>query len=138
MKIVLTAAALIALTAPAFSENNVAQGEKDFTKCSACHSITAADGEKIVEGGVSGPNLWGVVGRVAGTDTAFGGYSPEMVALGRAGLSWTPDELAAYVPDAKSFLRERSGDSTAKTAMTPQKLDDVSDVIAYLAQFAAK
>jgi cytochrome c len=138
MKTILTtaAAALIALSAPAFAENDVEQGEKDFKKCKACHSITDPDGEDIVKGGKTGPNLWGVIGRQAGTEPEFTRFSDEIIALGEEGLVWTEEELAAYIPSAKDFLKERTGES-AKTAMTPQKLKDVTDVIAYLAQYGA-
>ena len=52
----------------------------------------------------------------------------EIVALGEGGLEWTPEELAAYIPNAKKYI-------DAKTSMTPQKLKDVNNVIAFLAQF---
>lgn len=129
MKTILTtAAALIALAAPAFAADDVAQGEKDFKKCKACHSIIDPAGEVIVKGGKTGPNLWGVVGRQAGTEPEFGKYTDAMVALGEGGLIWNAEEMAKYIPDAKGYIG-------AKTAMTPQKLKDVTDVIAYLAQF---
>jgi cytochrome c len=131
MKTILTtAAALIALSAPAFAADDVTQGEKDFKKCKACHSIVSPDGENIVKGGKTGPNLWGVVGRTAGTEADFGKYTDEMVALGEGGLVWTPEELAKYIPNAKEYIG-------ARTAMTPQKVKDVTDVIAYLGQFGA-
>lgn len=129
MKTILTAAAaVLALAAPALAENDVDQGEKDFKKCKACHSIVDPAGETIVKGGKTGPNLWGVVGRQAGTDPEFGKYTDEMVALGENGLVWDAEELAKYIPDAKAYIG-------ANTSMTPQKLKDVTDVIAYLAQF---
>ena len=40
---------------------NLAHGEKVFKKCSACHMI-ATDGKNMI-----GPNLWGVIGRTAGS-----------------------------------------------------------------------
>lgn len=132
MKTILTtAAALIVLAAPAFAADDVAQGEKDFKKCKACHSIVDPAGEVIVKGGKTGPNLWGVIGRQAGTDADFGKYTNEMVALGEGGLIWDAEEMAKYIPDAKAYI-------DAKTSMTPQKLKDVTDVIAYLAQFQAE
>lgn len=134
-KFALTAAALFALSSSAaFAENDVTQGEKDFKKCKACHSIIAPDGEKIVKGGVIGPNLWGVVGRPAGGDPEYGKYDDTMMALAEGGLVWTPENMAAYIPNAKDFLSEQSG-GKAKTKMTPQKLKDVTDVIAFLAQY---
>lgn len=137
-KLIVTAATMLALAAPAFAADDVKQGAKDFKKCKACHSIISPDGEKIVKGGKVGPNLWGVVGRTAGTQPDFKKYDDAMIALGESGLVWTPEELAAYIPNAKAFLRERSGDPKAKSAMTPQKLKDVTDVIAYLAQYGAE
>jgi cytochrome c len=129
MKTILTtAAALIALSAPAFAADDVEQGEKDFKKCKACHSIVDPAGEVVVKGGKTGPNLWGIVGRQAGTDPEFARYTDEMVALGEGGLAWTPEELAEYIPNAKEYIG-------AKTTMTPQKLKDVTDVIAFLAQY---
>jgi len=130
MKTILTtAAALLTLSAGvALAENDVDKGEKDFKKCKACHSIIDPDGEKIVKGGKTGPNLWGIVGRQAGTVEDFGKYTDEMVALGEGGLVWDAEEMGNYIPNAKEYIG-------AKTSMTPQKLKDVTDVIAYLAQF---
>jgi len=140
MKTILTAAAtVLALAAPAFAQDEITgdpgAGEKDFKKCKACHSIIDPDGEVIVKGGKTGPNLWGVVGRQAGTQADFGKYTDELVALGEGGLVWTPEEMAAYIPNARDFLRERSGNAKAKTSMTPQKLKDENNVIAFLAQY---
>ncbi|GKY87215.1 c-type cytochrome [Sinisalibacter aestuarii] len=130
MKTILTtaAAAFIALSAPALAADDIEQGEKDFKKCKACHSIVDPAGEVIVKGGKTGPNLWGVLGRQAGTDPEFARYTDEMVALGEGGLVWDAEEMGKYIPDAKGYI-------DAKTSMTPQKLKDVTDVIAYLAQF---
>ncbi|RME16930.1 MAG: cytochrome C [Alphaproteobacteria bacterium] len=137
-KLLAIAVAAAALASPALAANDPAKGEKDFKKCKACHSIVSPDGEVIVKGGKTGPNLWGVVGRPAGSQEDFTRYSDAMKAVGAAGIVWTPEELAAYIPNAKKFLKENSGESSVKTAMTPQKLKDVTDVIAYLAQFGAE
>lgn len=138
MKTILTAAAALFVLAgtAAFAENDIDQGKKDFNKCKACHSIVSPDGEAVVKGGKVGPNLWGVVGRTAGTEADFGKYDDAMIALGAEGLTWTAENLAAYIPNAKDFLSEHTG-GAAKTAMTPQKVKDVTDVIAFLAQYGA-
>ena len=135
MKTILTAAAaVLALAAPAFAQDeitgDVEAGAKDWKKCKACHSIIDADGETIEKGGKTGPNLFGVVGRTAGTYPDFT-YTDEIVALGEGGLVWTPEEMAKYIPNAKDYIG-------AKTSMTPQKLKDVNDVIAFLAQYGAE
>ena len=130
MKTILTAAAaVVALAAPAFAqEGDVAQGEKDWRKCKACHSIIDPDGEVLQKGGKTGPNLYGVIGRQAGTVEDFGKYTDEIVALGEEGLMWDAEELAKYVVNAKEYIG-------ARTSMTPQKLGDPLDVIAFLAQY---
>jgi len=139
MKTILsTAAALIALSGTAaLAEGDIAAGEKDFGKCKACHAIASPDGDVIVKGGKTGPNLWGVVGRAAGTDEEFKRYSDEIQQLGADGFVWTVEEIAAYTPNASAFLEEKLGLSKVRTAMTPQRLKDPTDVAAYLAQFGA-
>ena len=134
MKTILTAAAaVLTLAAPAFAQDitgDVEAGAKDWKKCKACHSIIDAAGETIEKGGKTGPNLFGVVGRTAGTYPDFT-YTDEIVALGEGGLVWTPEEMAKYIPNAKDYIG-------AKTSMTPQKLKDVNDVIAFLAQYGGE
>lgn len=136
-----TAATLLALSGTAAfaddDDGNVAAGEKDFNKCKACHAIVSPDGDVIVKGGKTGPNLWGVVGRVAGTEEEFERYSDEMHQLGAEGdgFVWTKEEVAAYVPDASAFLEEKLGLAKVRTAMTPQRLKDPMDVAAFLAQY---
>ena len=134
MKTILTAAAaVLTLAAPAFAQDitgDVEAGAKDWKKCKACHSIIDAAGETIEKGGKTGPNLFGIVGRTAGTYPDFK-YTDEIVALGEGGLTWTPEELGKYIPNAKDYIG-------AKTSMTPQKLKDVNDVIAFLAQYGGE
>ena len=57
----------------------LAHGEKVFKKCSACHMI-ASDGKNMI-----GPNLWGVIGRQAGSVADYK-YSKAMIAYGKNGL----------------------------------------------------
>jgi len=130
MKRALTiAAALGALGAPAYADSHIAQGENDFKKCKACHTIANGD-DVIIKGGRTGPNLFGVVGRVAGTEDFK--YSASMIAAGEAGLVWTEESLVAYVADPNAFLKEATGDSSARSKMS-FKLKDSADIAAYLA-----
>jgi cytochrome c len=66
---------------------NAKAGEQVFARCAMCHSNAKGDGNKI------GPNLFGVVGRKAGTAAEFS-YSP---AMKTAGFVWTNDKLDAYI-----------------------------------------
>ncbi|MGH1367499.1 MAG: c-type cytochrome [Maritimibacter sp.] len=137
MKAILsTAAALIALSGTAvFAEGDAAAGEKDFRKCKSCHAITSPEGESIVKGGKTGPNLYGVIGRqVAAEDFKYG---DSIAALGETGEVWTEETLVVYIADPKGFLIEKTGDDAAKSKMT-FKLKDGADVAAYLATFSAQ
>ena len=128
-----TIATLIYLSfaAPAFAEGDAAAGEKEFNKCKSCHYVTADDGTEIVKGGKVGPNLYGVIGRQsASTDFK---YSKDAVALGETGFVWTQEDLAVYVADPTGFLREKLGDSKAKSKMAFKLKDGGADVAAYLA-----
>ena len=130
-----TAAAILALSGTAaFADGDAAKGEKEFKKCKSCHEITSPDGEKIVKGGKTGPNLWGVVGRQAGTEPDFEGkYSEVMVEAGEAGLVWDEEALVEYLPDPTAYLEEVSGDDSGKSKMTFKLNKGAEDVAAYLA-----
>lgn len=133
-----TAAAVIALSGTAaFADSHgggdADAGEKDFRKCKSCHAITTPDGEDIVKGGRTGPNLYGVIGRQAGTYEDFK-YGDSIVAAGEAGLVWDEENLVVYAADPKGFLSDYLGES-AKSKMT-FKLKDATDVAAYLATFS--
>ena len=71
-------------------------GEKVFKKCSACHMI--ASGEK----NMIGPNLWGVIGRTAGSVSDYK-YSKAMVAYGK---EWTFEEMNAYLIKPQAYIKE--------------------------------
>lgn len=123
------------LAAPAFAEGDVAKGEKTFKKCKSCHMIVTADGETIVKGGKTGPNLYGVIGRTAGTYEGFK-YGNDIVKAGEAGLVWDTENLAVYVADPKAFLKEHLDDTGAKSKMSFKLKKGGEDVAAYLASVA--
>ncbi len=129
-----TAAALLCLAAPAFAEGDAAAGEKEFGKCKSCHQIESDAGETIAKGGKTGPNLWGVAGRTAGTVDGFK-YGDDIVAAGAAGLVWDEANFAAYVQDPRGFLQDKLGDKGAKSKMSFKLKSGGEDIFAYLAQF---
>ena len=51
----------------AIAAGDPAKGEQLYNRCSSCHAIIK-NGEVLVKGGITGPNLFGVVGRTAGTE----------------------------------------------------------------------
>lgn len=122
-----------ALAMPAFAQDGDATvGEKEFRKCKACHMIQSPDGEDIVKGGKTGPNLYGVVGRPAGSEEGYK-YSEALLQLKESGEVWTVEDLAAYVTDPNAFVQEKTGDSSARTKMTFKLNKNQADIAAYLA-----
>lgn len=128
------AATLCALSAPVFAEGDAANGEKEFRKCKSCHAIASAD-ETIVKGGKTGPNLYGIIGRTAGSVEDFK-YGDDIVAAGEAGLVWDTENLASYIEDPRAFLQETLDDGSAKSKMTFKLKKNTADVAAYLATFS--
>lgn len=123
---------MLALAAPALAEGDAEKGEKAFKKCKSCHGIVSPDGEKLVKGGKTGPNLYGVIGRVAGSEDFK--YGDGLKDANEAGAVWSEDELVAYVTDPKAWL---DGQGYAKKSKMTFKLKKGGeDVAAYLATFS--
>src|ERR1700744_3779215 len=80
------AIAVAALLASQANAADAKHGAQVFQRCAICHSNTKGAPARI------GPNLFGVVGRKAGTFPEFS-YSGAMKG---AGFVWTPDKIAAY------------------------------------------
>lgn len=122
-----------ALAMPAQAQDgDAATGEKEFRKCKACHMIQSPEGEDIVKGGKTGPNLHGVVGRPAGSQEGFK-YSEALIALKDSGEVWTVEDLTAYITDPNKFVQEKTGDASARTKMTFKLNKNQADIAAYLA-----
>ncbi len=137
MKTFLTATAtILALATPALAEGDAEAGKKAFNKCKACHMLKSEDGEDIVKGGRTGPNLYGIIGRTAGSVEDFK-YGKDLVAAGEAGLVWDETNLAEYSADPRAFLRTTLGDDKAKSKMTFKLKKGGEDVAAFLAQYPA-
>ena len=130
-------AGLIAV--PAFAgghaSGDATAGEKAFNQCKACHAIVDADGNDIVKGGKTGPNLYGLPGRTAGTQADFGKYKDAIVAAGEGGLVWDEANFVAYAQDPNAYLKEVTGDSKARSGMAfrVRKEDDALNLWAYIA-----
>ena len=74
---------------------NVADGEKVFKKCAACHSIAKGGGNKI------GPALWGVLGRQAGSVSDYK-YSKAMAAHGK---TWSFEEMNSFLIKPRDWIK---------------------------------
>ncbi len=134
-----TSAALAALgllaAAPAAHAADAAAGEKTFAKCKSCHMIEGG-GETIVRGGKVGPNLYGIVGRQAGSVEDYR-YGDSLVEAGEKGLVWDQASLADYITDPRGFLSDYLGGS-ARSKMSYKLRSGSEDVSAYLAQFGGE
>ncbi len=130
-RVLLTIAAAI-VAASSANAGDPAAGEKIFSKCKVCHSITAEDGTVIQKGGKVGPNLYGVIGRQAGTYPDFK-YGESIVAAGAAGLTWDEEKISQYDPDPAAFLKSVLNDPNAKSKMLFKLPSGAEDVAAYIA-----
>lgn len=141
MKTKLTALAVLStlLAAPAFAAGDAEAGAKVFNKCQTCHVVANEAGEVLAgKNAKTGPNLYGVVGRAAGTFPEFK-YGESIVALGAGGYTWTEADLAVYLADPAAFLKEKLGDDKAKSKMSFKLKNEkeAADVAAFLATFSA-
>ena len=131
-------AAATLLAAPAFAEGDAAAGEKVFNQCQTCHVVANEAGDVLAgRNAKTGPNLYGVIGRTAGTYPEFE-YGESIVAAGAAGLVWDEAQIATYVADPTKFLKEVTGDTGARSMMAfkLRKEADAANVVAYIASLA--
>jgi cytochrome c len=106
------------MLAPQAQAADAAHGAQVFQRCAICHSNTKGAPAKI------GPNLFGVIGRKAGTFPEFS-YSGAMKS---AGFVWTTDKIAAYAQHPQVVV---PGNRMAFGGLSSAK--DAADVAAYLA-----
>ena len=132
------AASLVMAAVPALAQDapmgDAEAGAKVFAKCQTCHVI--ADAEGNVLGGKNsktGPNLYGMPGRVAGTYPEFK-YGESIVALGATGFVWDEASFVEYVADPAKFLKTKLDDKGAKSKMSFKlpKEEDAKNVWAYI------
>lgn len=124
----------LVIAAPAFADPDAAKGENSFKKCKSCHSIIAPDGTEVQKGGKTGPNLYGVVGRVVGSEPDFK-YGEGLLEVNATGAVWDEAEIAAYLADPTAWVEAKSGDGAAKSKMSFKlpKAEEAADLAAYLA-----
>jgi len=109
--------ALIAQLPAAYQGADLVNGEAKFAVCRSCHT-TSQGGEDM-----TGPNLWGVFGRKAGSEPGFS-YSDD---LKNAGWTWDADRIDKWITDPRAVL---SG--TKMTFIGMPSATDRRDVIAFL------
>ena len=97
------------------------------------------DTGKVVagKGAKTGPNLYGVFGRVVGSYPDFK-YGDSIVAAGKTGLVWDEASFVDYVQDPSNHWKTVLGDKSAKSKMMfkVKNAAAAEDVYAYLIQFS--
>jgi cytochrome c len=66
---------------------DAAKGKTVFQRCAICHRVEKDGGNGL------GPNLFGIVGRKAGSVAGFN-YS---AAMKNSGITWSADKIDAYI-----------------------------------------
>ncbi len=102
----------------------IAQGEKVFRKCSACHAVGDGAKNKV------GPQLNGIIGRTFGAADGFG-YSDGFVAANAEGKVWTAEEMATFLAKPKEYMK---GTKMAFAGL--KKDEDLAAITAYLSSFS--
>jgi cytochrome c len=117
----LAAAAMIAaLVAPPVQAQDVSAGERLFKRhCGICH-IAEKDSARRLQG----PNLWGLLGRKAGTIEGFR-YSE---ANKNSGIIWSAETLEPYLADPREVIK-----GTTMAFVGVKKPDERKAIIEYLA-----
>jgi cytochrome c len=130
----LALALLPALAAAPAMAQDVEAGAKVFAKCQTCHVIANEAGEVLAgKNAKTGPNLYGMPGRTAGTYADFK-YGESIVALGATGFVWDEASFVEYVADPAKFLKTKLDDKGAKSKMSFKlgKEEDAKNVWAYI------
>jgi len=109
--------ALLAELPAAYQGANIENGEARFAVCRACHTT--------VEGGqdMTGPNLWGVFGRKAGSKADFN-YSDDMK---NSGWTWDAARIDQWITNPRAMLA-----GTKMTFIGMPNPQDRIDLIGYL------
>lgn len=117
--VVIALAAMLAIMSHAArADGDVANGEKIFARCKACHTIEQGK-TKI------GPSLYGIIGRHSGSLEGYN-YSDAMKS---SNLTWDEKTLDIYLTSPRDLVH-----GTRMAFPGLKKEQDRQDVIAYLKQ----
>ncbi|MGH6956158.1 MAG: c-type cytochrome, partial [Caulobacteraceae bacterium] len=109
--------ALVAELPPAFQAADLSNGEAKFAVCRSCHT-TNQGGQDM-----TGPNLWGIFGRKAGSEPGFN-YSDGMKS---AGWIWDADRIDHWIENPRAVIPD-----TKMTFIGMPNPTDRRDVVAFL------
>lgn len=110
-------------------------GERAFRQCISCHVVVDAEGETLAgRNARTGPNLWGIDGRMIGSYEDFR-YGNGLTALMESEMVWDEASFVAYVQDPTGWIREAADDDSLRGAMSfrVRSEEDALNLYAYLA-----
>lgn len=110
--------------APAGDAELIAQGEKVFKQCSACHQVGDSAKNR------TGPMLNGIMGQKVAAVEGYR-YSKGFIALGEEGKVWDAALMAELLTKPKDFVK-----GTKMSFNGLKKAEDIAAVTAYLATYA--
>ncbi len=138
-----SSALAILIAAPAIAQDgpsgDAESGAQLFDRqCVTCHVVVNDEGETLAgRNARTGPNLYGVAGRVAGTVEDFR-YSNGLQAINEMGLEWTEENFVGYVQDPTPWIRETADSNRLRGSMTwkVRSEKEAHDLYAYLYSLA--
>lgn len=108
---------LLADLPAAYQNADLDNGQAKFAICKTCHNTAQGAGD------MTGPNLYGIFGRKAGSEAGFA-YSDGLKSLG---VTWDAASLDKWITDPRSV-----DPGTKMTYVGMKDAKDRTDVIAYL------
>jgi cytochrome c len=123
--------------APAIAQD-IEAGAKAFNQCQTCHVVQNEAGEVLAgRNAKTGPNLYGLPGRVVGSYEGFK-YGESIVAVGAAGQVWDEANFVEYVQDPAAYLKAKLGDDKAKSKMAfkVRSPEDAANLWAFIASLS--
>ena len=131
--------AFVLLASAAAAEGDVEAGAAAFKRqCVACHVVVDEEGNSLAgRAARTGPNLYGVAGRVAGSVEGYR-YSKALDAAKDAGMIWRQESLIAFVQDPTGYMRNALDDPRARSKMAYKlrKEEDAKNIYAFLESLA--
>ena len=109
--------ALLAELPAAYQSADLDNGQAKFAICKTCHNVTHGSGS------MTGPDLYGVFGRKAGTSPGFA-YSDSLKALG---ISWDAETIDRWTANPRAMVP-----GTKMTYVGMSNAKDRTDLVAYL------
>lgn len=97
-------------------------GQRLFDRCVPCHTVEQNAPHSL------GPNLFGVVGRMAGSAEGYV-YSPAMT---NSGVTWTPENIARFLQDLNGSSPDSFIPGNRMIQLGNATSEEIDHMIAYM------